>query len=40
MNSPGQAERNWGWRYEAGVLTAEMSDRLRTLTQIYGRNPK
>jgi 4-alpha-glucanotransferase len=40
MNSPGQAERNWGWRYEAGALTAEMSDRLRTITHIYGRTPK
>jgi 4-alpha-glucanotransferase len=40
MNSPGQAERNWGWRYESGALTAEVSDRLRSLTQIYGRSPQ
>jgi 4-alpha-glucanotransferase len=40
MNSPGQAEHNWGWRYEAGALTKELSDRLRSLTQIYGRLPK
>ncbi len=40
MNSPGQAEHNWGWRYEAGDLTTEMSDRLRTMTHIYGRDPK
>jgi 4-alpha-glucanotransferase len=40
MNSPGQAESNWGWRYEPGALTTELSDRLRHLTQIYGRLPK
>ncbi|HEY9631274.1 MAG TPA: 4-alpha-glucanotransferase [Coleofasciculaceae cyanobacterium] len=37
MNAPGQAIGNWGWRYEWGALTSEMSDRLRELTELYGR---
>jgi 4-alpha-glucanotransferase len=37
MNLPGTAEGNWGWRYRPEALTEEYSDRLRALTQIYGR---
>ncbi|MBI4785414.1 MAG: 4-alpha-glucanotransferase [Oscillatoriophycideae cyanobacterium NC_groundwater_1537_Pr4_S-0.65um_50_18] len=37
MNAPGQAIGNWGWRYESGALTSELSDRLRELTDLYGR---
>jgi 4-alpha-glucanotransferase len=37
MNLPGTAEGNWGWRYRPGALAPEYSDRLRSLTQIYGR---
>jgi 4-alpha-glucanotransferase len=37
MNLPGTAEGNWGWRYRPEALTGEYSDRLRSLTQIYGR---
>jgi 4-alpha-glucanotransferase len=37
MNRPGQTNGNWQWRFLPGVLTNELADRLRTLTQIYGR---
>jgi 4-alpha-glucanotransferase len=37
MNAPGQAIGNWAWRYEAHLLTPELSDRLRHLTELYGR---
>jgi 4-alpha-glucanotransferase len=40
MNAPGNAVGNWGWRYEQGALTRELSDRLRFFTEIYGRLPK
>ncbi|MCU0565780.1 MAG: 4-alpha-glucanotransferase [Oculatellaceae cyanobacterium Prado106] len=39
MNSPGQAERNWGWRYAPDALTPELADRLRSLTRLYRRSP-
>ncbi|MEA5450769.1 4-alpha-glucanotransferase [Leptolyngbya sp. CCNP1308] len=37
MNTPGQSDGNWGWRYEANALTGEMSDRLRSLTELSNR---
>ncbi len=38
MNDPSINEGNWRWRYESSeLLTAEMSDRLRSLTQLYNR---
>ena len=40
MNSPSQDMGNWSWRYEPGALTSEIRDRLRAMTQIYGRLPK
>lgn len=40
MNSPSQEMGNWGWRYWNGALTDEVRDRLRFLTDIYGRLPK
>jgi 4-alpha-glucanotransferase len=40
MNFPSKADGNWNWRYEANVLTRELSDRLRTLTAFYGRAPE
>jgi 4-alpha-glucanotransferase len=40
MNFPSTAEGNWQWRYQAGVLTQELSDRLKTLTLRCGRAPK
>ncbi|MBU7586389.1 MAG: 4-alpha-glucanotransferase [Nostoc sp. TH1S01] len=40
MNFPSVAEGNWGWRYHTEALTKELSDRLKTLTQLYGRAPQ
>jgi 4-alpha-glucanotransferase len=40
MNFPSVAEGNWGWRYHSEGLTKELSDRLKTLTQLYGRAPQ
>ena len=37
MNSPGKAEGNWDWRYELEALTPELSERLRIITETYGR---
>ena len=37
MNVPSQAEGNWEWRYESGALTPEISDRLKMMTETYGR---
>jgi len=38
MNMPGTATGNWSWRYNSeDLLTPELSDRLRNLTQIYSR---
>jgi 4-alpha-glucanotransferase len=37
MNLPGQTVGNWGWRYESGALTKDLCDRLKSMTEIYGR---
>jgi 4-alpha-glucanotransferase len=39
MNFPSIPEGNWEWRYQPQVLTPQLSDRLKTLTTIYGRAP-
>jgi 4-alpha-glucanotransferase len=39
MNTPGQAEGNWAWRYRSEMLTGELRERLRELTRLYGRTP-
>lgn len=39
MNTPGQQEGNWEWRYTCEQLTSEIQDRLLRLTQMYGRVP-
>ena len=39
MNTPGRASGNWSWRYTEGALTDAIRDRLRDLTEIYGRAP-
>lgn len=40
MNLPNSTEGNWSWRFRAEALTAGISDRLRSLTELYGRlNP-
>lgn len=40
MNVPGVAEGNWGWRLDAGMVTADHLDRLAELTTTYGRQPR
>jgi 4-alpha-glucanotransferase len=39
MNTPGQAEGNWDWRYQSEALTDEIGDRLRRLTELSNRAP-
>jgi 4-alpha-glucanotransferase len=40
MNFPSTAEGNWGWRYQSSLLTRELGERLKNLTQLYGRAPQ
>ncbi|WP_017305440.1 4-alpha-glucanotransferase [Spirulina subsalsa] len=40
MNYPGAAEGNWTWRYRSEMLTQELRDRLRFLSDIYNRLPR
>ncbi len=37
MNIPGTATGNWQWRFQAEDITAQISDQLKELTQLYGR---
>jgi 4-alpha-glucanotransferase len=37
MNLPNSTEGNWAWRVSAGALTGEIAERLRELTELYGR---
>ncbi|CAN5687065.1 4-alpha-glucanotransferase [soil metagenome] len=37
MNIPGTAQGNWTWRVEKSALTPELAEKLRSLTQTYGR---
>jgi 4-alpha-glucanotransferase len=39
MNTPGQPENNWAWRYRSEVLTDELRDRLCHYVAVYGRVP-
>lgn len=39
MNFPSKAEGNWEWRYQPDALPSEIRDRLKTLTETYGRAP-
>lgn len=38
MNVPARESGNWGWRYQAEQLTPEIRQRLKELTNIYGRD--
>jgi 4-alpha-glucanotransferase len=38
MNLPGTVSGNWRWRYRPGVLSGELSARLRSLAALYGRD--
>ena len=40
LNTPGQAEGNWGWRLERGALTGALAARLRAATAEAGRLPR
>lgn len=37
MNTPASAEGNWGWRMQAEALNPELSERLKEMTELYGR---
>jgi 4-alpha-glucanotransferase len=37
MNLPASERGNWNWRLEAGALTPELSERLKAMTETYGR---
>ncbi|MCX7595560.1 MAG: 4-alpha-glucanotransferase [Fischerella sp.] len=39
MNFPSKAEGNWEWRYQEHALMPELSNKLKTLTTLYGRAP-
>ena len=39
MNVPGKPVGNWEWRYQSDTLTQEVGERLKTLTETYGRAP-
>lgn len=39
MNLPGRAQGNWVWRYVPEQLSHEITERLREVTEIYGRDP-
>jgi 4-alpha-glucanotransferase len=40
MNTPGRASGNWGWRYTEDMLTEGVRQRLKILTEVYGRAPR
>jgi len=40
MNTPGRASGNWGWRYTDDMLTGGVCERLKLLTEVYGRAPR
>jgi 4-alpha-glucanotransferase len=40
MNTPGRAGGNWSWRYTPEMLDPQVTERLRTLTALYGRAPR
>jgi 4-alpha-glucanotransferase len=37
MNLPAQPSGNWRWRYRPGALTPEIRERLKELTELFGR---
>jgi len=37
MNLPNSTSGNWSWRCKQGALTDDIAERLRDLTQLYGR---
>ncbi|NEO26486.1 MAG: 4-alpha-glucanotransferase [Kamptonema sp. SIO4C4] len=39
MNIPSLTGSNWDWRYQSEMLTPEVRDRLKSLTELYNRMP-
>ncbi|HVF90260.1 MAG TPA: 4-alpha-glucanotransferase [Blastocatellia bacterium] len=37
MNLPATPDGNWAWRFKPGALTREIGERLKEMTEIYGR---
>jgi 4-alpha-glucanotransferase len=37
MNRPAKKTGNWLWRLRSEMLTEDLSDKLRAMTEIYGR---
>jgi 4-alpha-glucanotransferase len=40
MNTPSRTHGNWGWRYQQGVLTSDIAERLATLADVTDRLPE
>ncbi|TWU49624.1 4-alpha-glucanotransferase [Rubripirellula reticaptiva] len=40
MNMPGEANGNWAWRFQSGVLTDEIASRMRAMTESSNRMAK
>jgi 4-alpha-glucanotransferase len=40
MNDPSNNAGNWTWRYQADALTPEVRDRLKVMTELFGRAPQ
>ena len=38
MNTPGTATGNWQWRFQPGVLSADITTQLKRASQLYGRD--
>ena len=39
MNTPSKNEGNWRWRFQPGVLTAELAEKLAKLAEVTDRLP-
>ena len=37
MNTPGTTEGNWSWRLEESALTPELAEKIKSLSETYGR---
>ncbi len=38
MNTPGTSQGNWTWRYQPEQITPHLTERLRLMTSLYGRD--
>nr|MDA3904375.1 4-alpha-glucanotransferase [Desulfuromusa sp.] len=38
MNTPGTATGNWQWRFQSGALSPEITEQLKSLSHLYGRD--